>query len=144
MRYYKDTNNKLYVDPILKNHVGLIEISKKEFDLLLEPTREELKRTKETKVRKTFKQDTEEPVEVAVDSGVFIWNGGVESARLIIEAVELAKRLSEDVVWITDVDNVAHPLSIEDVYKVATAVGLAHRTAFFKKQSALVEINKGE
>ena len=41
MKYYKDSNNKVYVDPILENHSGLIEITKEEFDAILAPTSEE-------------------------------------------------------------------------------------------------------
>lgn len=44
--YYKDNKNNLYVDPILENHVGLIEITEVEFNELLAikntPTQEQL------------------------------------------------------------------------------------------------------
>ena len=36
MKYYKNTNNELFVDPIVKNHIGLIELTKEEFDAQLE------------------------------------------------------------------------------------------------------------
>jgi hypothetical protein len=46
MKYYKDTNNQLYVDPILDNHTGLTELTKEEFDAQLvinnTPTQEQL------------------------------------------------------------------------------------------------------
>ena len=45
MKYYKDLNNELYVDPIIENHVGLIEITEIEFkelvELKLKPTSEQ-------------------------------------------------------------------------------------------------------
>ena len=34
-KYYKDENNKLYVDPIVENHHNLIEITKEAFDSIL-------------------------------------------------------------------------------------------------------------
>ena len=36
MKYYKKTNNELFIDPIVKNHIGLIELTKEEFDAQLE------------------------------------------------------------------------------------------------------------
>jgi hypothetical protein len=36
MKYYKNENNELFVDPIVKNHIGLIELTKEEFDAQLE------------------------------------------------------------------------------------------------------------
>lgn len=36
MKYYKNTNNELFIDPIVKNHIGLIELTKEEFDAQLE------------------------------------------------------------------------------------------------------------
>lgn len=36
MKYYKNTDNELFIDPIVKNHIGLIELTKEEFDTQLE------------------------------------------------------------------------------------------------------------
>ena len=36
MKYYKNINNELFIDPIVKNHTGLIELTKEEFDAQLE------------------------------------------------------------------------------------------------------------
>ena len=45
MKYYKNKNNELFIDPIIANHIGLIELTKEEFDAQLElnniPTEEE-------------------------------------------------------------------------------------------------------
>lgn len=35
IKYYKNDKNDLFVNPIIKNHKNLIEISKKDFDVLL-------------------------------------------------------------------------------------------------------------
>jgi hypothetical protein len=47
MKYYKDAQNNLFVDPIVSNHVGLAEIDKDEFDEIIsrpkEKTIDELK-----------------------------------------------------------------------------------------------------
>lgn len=46
MKYYKNTNNELLVDPILANHPGLIEVTEAEFNEELAinntPTQEQL------------------------------------------------------------------------------------------------------
>ena len=46
MKYYKNAENELFVDPIVENHEGLVEIDKQEFDEILEiintPTPEEV------------------------------------------------------------------------------------------------------
>ena len=36
MKYYKDENNKLYIDPIVENHDNLTELTEDEFNTLLE------------------------------------------------------------------------------------------------------------
>ena len=37
MKYYKDTNNNIYADPILANHTGLVEITESEFLAIANP-----------------------------------------------------------------------------------------------------------
>ena len=37
MKYYKNTDNKTFVDPILANHTGLVEITKTEFLAIANP-----------------------------------------------------------------------------------------------------------
>ena len=37
MKYYKDTNNETFIDPILANHTGLVEITSEEFQALANP-----------------------------------------------------------------------------------------------------------
>lgn len=52
---YKNANNDLFVNPIVSNHKGLVEITQKEFDAILEaknkPTPEQIeaKRVQEAK-----------------------------------------------------------------------------------------------
>ena len=45
-KFYKDSNGQLFVDPILENHSGLVEIEKKEFDNIVKainkPTTDQL------------------------------------------------------------------------------------------------------
>lgn len=36
MKYFKNTDNELFINPIVKNHIGLIELTKEEFDTQLE------------------------------------------------------------------------------------------------------------
>ena len=46
IKYYKNDNNDLFVDPIIENHLGLVEISKEDFDSMLvlinRPTKEQI------------------------------------------------------------------------------------------------------
>ena len=37
MKYYKNTNNETFVDPILANHTGLVEITESEFLAIANP-----------------------------------------------------------------------------------------------------------
>ena len=37
MKYYKNTDNKAFVDPILANHTGLVEITESEFLAIANP-----------------------------------------------------------------------------------------------------------
>ena len=37
MKYYKNTNNEVFVDPILANHTGLVEITESEFLAIANP-----------------------------------------------------------------------------------------------------------
>ena len=46
MKYYKDKSNQLFVNPIVANHTGLVEITKAEFDTMLLPTFSELQTAK--------------------------------------------------------------------------------------------------
>ena len=53
MKYYKNKNNELFIDPIVKNHIGLIELTKEEFDAQCElnntPSAEELQKQAKAK-----------------------------------------------------------------------------------------------
>ena len=50
-KYYKDTNNQLFVDPIVENHTGLTEITKAEFYIIIAPTPAELQTAKLQEIR---------------------------------------------------------------------------------------------
>jgi hypothetical protein len=90
----------------------------------------------ESDIRATFEVESEAPV--VTPFGTF--NGGQDSAGYIHGAVGLAQALGEPDVTITDLDNVAHTMSFTDAMTVAALVGQQFRTAFLKKQAALVEI----
>ena len=87
-----------------------------------------------------YEIDSEAPVEVAVDEGTFIFNGGQDSASYIQGAVTLAQTLGEETVDITDIDNVRRTLSFESASTVAVMIGVSFRNAFFAKQDALVNL----
>lgn len=48
IKYYKDTEDNIYVNPVLKNHKNLIEITENEAEIILNPqkTEEELTQIK--------------------------------------------------------------------------------------------------
>lgn len=94
------------------------------------------KRVDEAEVRRVYAEESEAPVE-CLD---LLWNGGQDSASYIQGAVVLAQALAEEMVTITDIDNVAHTMSFTDALTVAAYVGAQFRDAFLKKQAGLVEI----
>lgn len=75
MKYYKDNENNLYVDPILENHVGLVEIQEDEFKELLElklkPTPEQLVTQQKTEARQ-YLNDTDWYVTRKMETGIEI------------------------------------------------------------------------
>lgn len=56
MKYFRNENNELFIDPVIKNHTGLIEIKKEDFDIQLvvnnAPTVCECRTTKLAEMRK--------------------------------------------------------------------------------------------
>lgn len=75
MKYYKDLNNELYVDPIIENHVGLIEITEIEFkelvELKLKPTSEQHLTQQKAEARQ-YLNDTDWYVTRKMETGVEI------------------------------------------------------------------------
>jgi len=86
MKYFKDENNNIYIDPIVTNHVGLVEITKEEVDVIQAPTDEELLAKEQADFRAT--RDTEL---TAVDILVYIAqdtdNGNVAELRRYRQAL---------------------------------------------------------
>lgn len=85
-------------------------------------------------IRATFLRESTQSV--VTPYGVF--NGGIDSARDIKDAVALADALGETTTVITDVNNVGHELTFSQTLEVAGLIGLVWRNAFYKKQQALV------
>lgn len=58
MKYYKNQKNNLFEDPVIENHIGLVEITKEEFDNQLivnnTPNIEELRAIRENEVKIHF------------------------------------------------------------------------------------------
>lgn len=50
MKYYKNKNNELFVDPIVENHIGLIELTKEEFEAQLELNNADMEEVKITSI----------------------------------------------------------------------------------------------
>lgn len=140
MKYFKKDDGSLYVDPIVSNHEGLVEITEEEFTEATTPTSEELSEQEKQKqiqtIRAQFMLDSEAPVEV---NGV-LYNGGNDSARDIHGAVILAEALGETSVLIAGYDNVAREMTFEDALNVSAQVGKSWRTAYFTMQEAKVAL----
>lgn len=90
--YYKDENSVLYENPIVANHVGLIEITKEEFDALAypAPTPEELQAQAITHYKSLYLAIINAKLkELDYDSlaTVKLWEGdavfGVEATRIL-------------------------------------------------------------
>lgn len=75
---------------------------------------------------------------VATEKGEF--NGGLSSSLAIFNAVELSEYLKESSVSITDVNNVEISCSMDEARSIASSIGVAYRSLFYKKQKLMVAI----
>jgi len=121
-KYYENTEGRLFVDPILANHVGLTEITKKRFDQIIadrnKPTTSQLLRLL-TQARKEQERQgvTINDIRYAGDPG---------NRQALQEAIEFMNDagLTEFPGW-KDSDNkfhVDHPLA--DVVQAYRAIGI--------------------
>lgn len=64
MKYYKDQEDMLYVDPIVKNHIGLVEITEEEFNTLIQPSQETVILTNQSNAKATRTEVSNSDIEV--------------------------------------------------------------------------------
>jgi len=73
MKYFKNKQNELFVDPIVENHVGLEELTKEEFDAQLAenniPTAEQVQ-AEFRATRNTLLSEVDIEINIAVDAGL--------------------------------------------------------------------------
>ena len=121
-KYYENTEGRLFVDPILANHVGLTEITKKRFDQIIadrnKPTTSQLLRLL-TQARKEQERQgvTINDIRYAGDPG---------NRQALQEAIEFMNDagLTEFTKW-KDSDNVFHfDLPVSEVFNAYRAVGM--------------------
>ena len=78
MKYYKNTNNETFVDPILANHTGLVEITESEFLAIANPPK-----TPEQLIDDMIKEQAE----------VFGWKANIEERiPYSLESVDVGLR----------------------------------------------------
>lgn len=103
------------------------------------PTAILLERTKETKrkeIRVEFYNDCLNSVVVDTIS----YHGGIDSAYRLDGALRLTEKASLTEVSFTDVNNVAHVLTIAQANVIILAVGQDYQTKFMNKQQKMVDI----
>ena len=73
MKYFKNKQNELFVDPIVENHIGLEELTKEQFDTQLAenniPTAEQGQATFRA-TRNTLLSKLDIEINIAVDAGL--------------------------------------------------------------------------
>jgi len=107
MKYFKNKQNELFIDPIVENHIGLEELTKEEFDAQLAenniPTAEQLYST-----WKESRKLAVESIEVIYDQVVY--QGDEISQGRMSRSIAALPDDVMTVLWIAK-DNSVHPLN---------------------------------
>lgn len=97
---------------------------------------EELKQVKSAEIRAAFEADAETPIEIA---GV-LYHGGLDSSVKLDGAFRLAEKASLTSVTFTDINNIAHTLTLAEADSIILTIGQAYQAAFMRKQQKLVDV----
>lgn len=77
-----------------------------------------------------------------VDVNGVIFNGGNNSANVIMAAVELSIELSETELQLWDIDNKLHTFTVAEAKNVSVQIAVAYRTAMINKQALETAVNE--
>jgi len=91
MKYFKDAENELYIDPIVAKHIGLVEITEAEFNAIKAPTQEELDATTETEA-KALKVKLLSEITVTTQAGN-VFDGDDIARQDMLSAIEASATL---------------------------------------------------
>lgn len=146
MQYYKNTQGELFVDPILQNHKGLIEITEAEFMLLANPSKseaellEEAKQAKREEIEKTFLDSESTPV---LYNNVLFAGGesSVDSIDKYVRLMDLAGLTSYNI-W--DVNGDEHLFNKAEVTQLILAIGMQTAANKFVRKDRLVALAQAQ
>jgi len=132
-KYYKDKSNQLFVDPIVENHTGLVEITKAEFDAMIAPTFSELQIAKINEIKQAFTTATKSGY---ICSNNITMDADLTSIQTLDSGYNLAVKLGATTMDITDYSNVDHlALSIADVDTMIIELGMNYNIFRVKKNT---------
>lgn len=87
MKYYKNVKGELFVDPIVENHAGLVEITQDEFNELIQPSAEVLMARLENQAKATRQE--------VINSNITVfdveWQVATTDRENIKEAIDYAQ-----------------------------------------------------
>lgn len=151
MKYYKKTNTdgtiELLPNPIVKNHIGLEEITEDEFSLLLAEKNAPTVEDEIAKVKVESTASDPVAVEVTLANGTvqeITFNGGDSSASAISGAVQLSTIVGESTVKLWDVEDELYDVTLEEATRISVQIATVYRDAMYARQEAISAIRKGE
>ncbi len=95
-----------------------------------------IKEQREIEVRKAFNADANKPVVV----NNITYHGGIDSAYRLDGALRLIEKAGLTEVSFTDIENVAHALTVAQANTVILSVGQDYQVKFMNKQQKMVDI----
>jgi len=135
MKYYKDKNNQLFVDPIVANHTGLVEITKAEFDTMIAPTFSELQTAKVSKLGIAYNKANE--LDVAYLSTTF--QADKNSQDLIVSVLS-AGSVPTGFFWLDKANNQV-AMTYAQLQGLSGAILTRNQTNFIKFQGLKAKVS---
>jgi len=135
MKYYKDKSNQLFVDPIVENHTGLVEITKAEFDAMIAPTFSELQTAKVNELGIADNDANE--LDIAYLNTTFQAD---KSSQDLIVSVLSAGSVPTGFFWLDKANNQV-PMTYAQLQGLSGAILTRNQTNFIKFQGLKTQAN---
>ena len=135
MKYYKDKSNQLFVDPIVENHTGLVEITKAEFDAMIAPTFSELQTAKVNELGIAYNDANE--LDIAYLNTTFQAD---KSSQDLIVSVLSAGSVPTGFFWLDKANNQV-PMTYAQLQGLSGAILTRNQTNFIKFQGLKTQAN---
>jgi len=135
VKYYKDTNNQLFVDPIVENHTGLVEITKAEFDAMIAPTFSELQTAKVSKLGIAYSKANE--LDIAYLNTTFQAD---KASQDLIVSVLSAGSVPTGFFWLDKANNQV-AMTYAELQGLSGAILARNQTNFIKFQTLKAKVS---